>query len=463
MDKILFDLRSRRRFLILLSSDILSLFGSVFLIFLLRVSTGGFIEISLHGPLLFFLLIAPCMNYFTGLYDVPPPPLHDELRTLALSTSMGYLCVAIFLIMSRVEQPSRLVFAGAWLTSLWLVPLARWCIRQLFAKKVWWGVPTILFGEGNITEKLIAYLQSDKNIGLNPVACVCLHGNTSNSLRILHSQKDIEAFTKKDTCALVVISDKQGWLKEEVEIATRLFKSVLLVPESFGDIPFAVRPVEIGSVFCLKVRQNLLDARRLFLKRTMDIVLAFTGGLLILPFCLLIALAIRLESHGSVFFRHERIGRNGQIIKILKFRTMVSNAKEVLDKYLKDNPCLRQEWETDQKLRHDPRITRIGAFLRKTSLDELPQLWNVLYGEMSLVGPRPIVEAEIPRYGPAFSTYIRVRPGITGLWQVSGRNDVSYSTRVRIDKFYINNWSIWLDLLILAKTLPVVIKGKGAY
>ena len=142
---------------------------------------------------------------------------------------------------------------------------------------------------------------------------------------------------------------------------------------------------------------------------------------------------------------------------------MVCNAEEVLQKYLRENPDLREEWEADQKLRNDPRITKVGAWLRKTSLDELPQLWNVVWGEMSLVGPRPIVDDEIVKYGSAFASYTRVRPGMTGLWQVSGRNDLSYKHRVHLDRFYICNWSTWLDILILAKTFPVVLGRKGAY
>ena len=222
-------------------------------------------------------------------------------------------------------------------------------------------------------------------------------------------------------------------------------------------------PVEIGRIFCLRVRQNLLDARRLFLKRGMDLTLSVVGAVLVLPLCLIIGVCIRLESPGPVFFRHERIGRGGRVIRILKFRTMVNDAQEALARHLAANPDLRREWEADQKLRNDPRITRVGAVLRRTSLDELPQLWNVIWGEMSLVGPRPIVQSEVERYGAAFAAYSRVRPGITGLWQVSGRNDLSYETRVRIDRYYINNWSICQDLVILAKTVPVVFGKKGAY
>jgi lipopolysaccharide/colanic/teichoic acid biosynthesis glycosyltransferase len=142
---------------------------------------------------------------------------------------------------------------------------------------------------------------------------------------------------------------------------------------------------------------------------------------------------------------------------------MVQNADRLLHEYLQQHPELREEWERDQKLRNDPRITRVGRFLRKTSLDEFPQLWNVLLGEMSLVGPRPIVEDEVKRYGSLFALYTKVRPGLTGLWQVSGRNDTTYAERVAMDAYYVRNWSPWLDLYILARTVWVVLFGKGAY
>jgi Undecaprenyl-phosphate galactose phosphotransferase WbaP len=164
-----------------------------------------------------------------------------------------------------------------------------------------------------------------------------------------------------------------------------------------------------------------------------------------------------------VLYRQWRVGRNGRRIGVYKFRTMVRNADAVLREMLEKDPELAAEWERDQKLRCDPRVTRVGAFLRKTSLDELPQLINVVTGDMSLVGPRPVVEGERGKYGPVFDEYCRVRPGITGLWQVSGRNNTSYAERVAYDHYYINNWSVWMDIWILCRTVPVVLTGYGAY
>jgi undecaprenyl-phosphate galactose phosphotransferase len=169
------------------------------------------------------------------------------------------------------------------------------------------------------------------------------------------------------------------------------------------------------------------------------------------------------ETGPKAIFGHVRVGRDGNTFRCLKFRTMVPNADEVLARVLAEDPEAREEWERNFKLKDDPRVTQIGAFLRSTSLDELPQLWNVLKGEMSVVGPRPVIEEELARYGDQLRYYLEARPGITGLWQVSGRNDTGYEDRVALDSWYVRNWSLWYDVVILVRTIAVVLKRKGAY
>ena len=177
----------------------------------------------------------------------------------------------------------------------------------------------------------------------------------------------------------------------------------------------------------------------------------------------MLSIIVAIDNRGRVIFAHRRVGRNGKEFFCYKFQTMIPNAQEVLEKYLAENPEARREWNESFKLTNDPRVTKLGDFLRRTSLDELPQLWNVICGDMSLVGPRPIVKEEIPRYKKNIREYYMVLPGITGMWQVSGRSDTTYDERVAMDTWYVRNWSVWIDLMYLLKTFDAVLNRRGAY
>jgi Undecaprenyl-phosphate galactose phosphotransferase WbaP len=199
------------------------------------------------------------------------------------------------------------------------------------------------------------------------------------------------------------------------------------------------------------------------IKRCLDIFLVLAISPVAVPLGAAVALLVALDSPGPVFFSHRRIRRGGAFFSMWKFRTMCVNSTEVLENYLAKNPEAREEWSHTHKLRDDPRVTAVGEFLRRSSLDELPQIWNVLRGDMSLVGPRPIVAAEVERYGEYFDHYCRVKPGVTGLWQVSGRNKVSYNERVKLDATYVDNWSLLHDMGILLRTGPSVANQDGAF
>jgi Undecaprenyl-phosphate galactose phosphotransferase WbaP len=221
--------------------------------------------------------------------------------------------------------------------------------------------------------------------------------------------------------------------------------------------------LHVGGALAIEANPRLLDRRSQAIKRTVDVVMAVIFGILAAPLILGIAILIRVASPGPLFYGHERVGRGGRAFAAWKFRTMARDSNELLQSYLAAHPGAHAEWRRDQKLRNDPRVTWIGRILRRTSLDELPQLWNVLRGEMSLIGPRPIVESEVDRYGAKFALYKKVRPGLTGLWQVSGRNNTSYSERIQFDEYYLRSWSMRLDIYILVKTVKVVLTGDGAY
>ena len=244
-----------------------------------------------------------------------------------------------------------------------------------------------------------------------------------------------------------------------------LVKNIGVIPNLVG-VPTG--GVEVESMFnerltLLRLKNNLARPLNRYVKTVFDYTLTLVGAICISPILLLIAAWIYYDSPGSVIFKHTRVGNNGKLFPCYKFRSMCVDAKAKLAELLANNPAAREEWERDFKLKNDPRITKSGVFLRKTSLDELPQIFNVLRGEMSLVGPRPVVQEELARYGEFVQDYLMVKPGITGMWQVNGRSDTTYDERVQMDVWYVRNWSVWLDVMLLWRTIKSVFQCKGAY
>ena len=247
----------------------------------------------------------------------------------------------------------------------------------------------------------------------------------------------------------------------------------MATPEIFTtDIPYREEHFRVGG-FDDRISSEIVEAavfglpiasfRYRVLKPLLDLVIVFLTLPIALPLGIFLAAMIRLTSKGSVLYRHRRIGQFQEPLYVWKFRTMYENSEELLERHLSSNPDARDEWVRTHKLRDDPRVTPMGRMLRKTSMDEIPQLLNVLAGDMSIVGPRPIVDEERPKYGRHFPTYTYALPGITGLWQVSGRCDVDYPERVLMDVQYVEQWSLWMECKILAKTVLVLLHSKGAY
>nr|HQV24117.1 undecaprenyl-phosphate galactose phosphotransferase WbaP [Agitococcus sp.] len=259
-------------------------------------------------------------------------------------------------------------------------------------------------------------------------------------------------------------AEQQTELDEVVRVLSRFYPNMIIVPPTRGLPLWGMQPLHSFSheVLLLRAQNSLLRPSARLIKRAFDVFVSLTLLLLLSPLFAYLFYKVK-QTEGDAFFGHQRIGANGNPFPCYKFRTMVKNSAEVLDELLKNDAQAKAEWEAEFKLKNDPRITQIGHVLRRTSLDELPQLWNVLRGEMSLVGPRPVVQAELVKYGDDVDYYLHVKPGMTGLWQVSGRNDVDYETRVALDAWYVRNWSLWNDLVILLKTVKVVLARDGAY
>ena len=451
---------------LLLFTDCLAILGSYWLMVLLRhVFTPLSLELYVHlSPI---LLLAPFLGQALGTCQrigLPPP---RELKALSMATTLTFAGLLIFMFATKSgEGISRLAILGAWLLSLFTLPAARSLLRRFYCQRPWWGSPFVLLGAEKLDE-LRANFEKYPERGFRIVAqldAAFVNGSLQPQLAALARRyPDASILLLPDAFAFHSASGSQrlNCLLAELH---RHFRDVLLLPGFMAHNPFIwLAPRDLGNSAALLVRQNLQDKRMLLLKRMLDLSLIALSSCLVLPLWIVIALAIMLDSPGAPVYFQERVGRNGTRFRVCKFRTMVPNADVFLQKTLTANSELRREWEQDHKLKQDPRITRMGAILRKTSLDELPQLWNVLKGDMSLVGPRPIVHDEIEKYGPVFEEYLRVRPGLTGLWQISGRNNLTYEERVRLDQYYVSNWSVWFDIWILAQTVPVVLCGRGAY
>ena len=237
----------------------------------------------------------------------------------------------------------------------------------------------------------------------------------------------------------------------------------MIIPSSHMFSSGWVYAHDIGGILGLEIRCNLMLKPLLRLKQLIDYSLAVSLTILALPLMVFCAIFIKLTSKGPIIYRAHRLGKRGDVFSIYKFRSMKIGAEKHLEQYLENNPAAKEEWRNNFKLKNDPRITWFGNLLRRTSLDELPQLFNVLQGKMSLIGPRPIVESEKGYYKDKYEMISSVKPGITGLWQVSGRSELDYEARVEYDCYYLMNWNIWLDIFILLKTIKEVLACKGAY
>ncbi len=341
-------------------------------------------------------------------------------------------------------------------------------LRNLLARSDWWGVRTILIGGNKTGSRLFRSLQDWHEHGVKVVAWVGDDGNpvsdTTHCSRVGGGDKSFLRRNSQPEYALIATSGvRVDELSAVVQRYSRSFRGVFLTWDMNGLSDLEGVAGSIGDRFGISFHHHLACPGSRLVKRSLDLVVILTLGIPALAFLAVLYGLVKLSSPGPAFYGHRRIGEGGRHFTVWKLRTMVENADEILADHLERHPELRNEWLLCHKLKNDPRNTSIGRILRKLSLDELPQLWNVLRGEMSLVGPRPIVDHEVTKYAGNFSYYQQVRPGITGLWQISGRNNTSYAERVEFDRFYVRNWSVWLDLYILVRTIRTVFTGHGAY
>ena len=406
--------------------------------------------------------------WLSGLYsEIWVHPV-VELRHLTHVTTLAVVAAAAGGAVGwPAAWPLPLWCAAAWPAAVALVPLCRAVARRICGGRRWWGYPTLVIGSGEGADDIARALLATPRSGLRPVLLTDPRGDCRSSvLTVLNDPDALESRARSAVIRHAVVSlpdYSSARLRDLLDRYSGLVPHLLVLSDRSTLPTLWSASRHCGRLSGIEVRNGLLLATLQGVKRAIDVCVATAAILLGLPALLAVAALVKLTSPGPLFYGHVRIGRRGRAFRAWKFRTMRADAEAVLEAYLSRDPVARREWERDHKLRDDPRVTWCGRFLRRTSLDELPQLWNVLRGDMSLVGPRPIVRDEIRRYADTFLLYASVKPGITGLWQVSGRNDIGYEDRVQLDRFYIRHWSPWLDVYILAKTVGVLLRRNGAY
>ncbi|MBC7006723.1 undecaprenyl-phosphate galactose phosphotransferase WbaP, partial [Photobacterium sp. BZF1] len=390
--------------------------------------------------------------------------LYEIYRTLILFALLDYVTLALLNV--------KIVTIGwlfLWSLPLIILPLMRYMFKVLLIQKGIWQMPSIIIGCSDNAEEAYRAINSEKMMGFDVKAFVAADDQALSSpikdIPYIRSESYINSGALNYKVFIALEYDQRDlrdkWIRT---LSARGIRNISVIPSTRG-VPLYGTDIShffSHEVMMLRINNNLVRRSSRFVKRTFDIVVSSLLLLMLSPLFAYIGWKVSRDG-GSSTYGHERVGFGGKKFKCLKFRSMVMNSQEVLQELLENDPEARAEWDKDFKLKSDPRITPIGHFLRKTSLDELPQLWNVLKGEMSLVGPRPIIDEELLRYKDDSEYYLMAKPGMSGLWQVSGRNDIDYDTRVYLDSWYVKNWSLWNDIAILFKTVGVVLNRDGAY
>lgn len=412
-----------------------------------------------------FVLFNMIFRLYHGNCFYPSMPLGEveEFRRLVVSSIITHLLAMAFLGFSRqVEIVSRVVLIISSIGVAVLSQPFRNGVRRIMWRMGIGRLPAFLIGSGPLAQQIADLCAASPFFGYRIVGSFDHRGEKVNGVPRLGSLRDIVSCGRDMRITRLVVCEDERLLSEQLLDFTSQFQFIDFFPSRKAFPVFGSRLIEMDG-FCGVEMVNqacmkILGAEKVVL----DFLIASVAMLLASPLFFIIPLLIKLTSRGPVFYRHHRLGKDGRPIRVWKFRSMYADADARLKDLLEQNPKLKAEWEANYKLVDDPRITPVGNFLRKTSLDELPQLFNVFSGDMSVVGPRPIVEGEVGYYGSRYALFSRVKPGITGLWQASGRSDTNYDRRVALDCHYVLNWSPWMDIWVIIRTAFVVLVMKGA-
>lgn len=437
----------------------------------------GELRFSLYLGLVF---IAVFWFWNLGHYSQRKPFWDEIQQTLKVLSVLAVMDAALVFF-------GKWEFSRAWLVTTWalallFIPFFRVQIKRALIRAGGWVRPTVILGIGQNAKDAAKALWSEPLLGFDVIAFLAVPSQSEQDRQPLPEHVELE-----DRCVpvlplgdqpeavlemlgnphVVVALNFRGWYENQALLQRLSMRQTdMNIVPAIGGLPlFGMEITHFfrHEVLLLRVRNNLSRTGAQIVKRTFDIIASGILLLLLAPLIAFITWRIRREDDGPAFLSQERVGRNGKIFKCHKFRSMVQNADEILAQWLRERPEIREEFSRNFKLKNDPRVTAVGKWIRKTSLDELPQLWNVFVGEMSFVGPRPLLERELPTYGPSIEMYKEARPGITGVWQISGRSETSFADRVYLDAWYVKNWCLWYDIVVLLKTVQVVLARKGAY
>ncbi len=425
------------------------------------IPTDAFAPIMLQG-----LLICVGVYALNGMYPGFGRTAVEETQQIFYSLTLGYGVLALVIFFQQTSLDlSRWTFFMGWGFGCGFNMVFRFAARNRFSLFSWWGTPVLVVGPVERARDGVRRLSNSRRLGLRPV--LVLDENCPPDIRqiqkvpVVNSTAAVQQHLERVRIpyAVYVGTDIQDpilrWLGER-------FSSVLVVLDFSPLGSLWVRTMDLEGRLTLKTQYHLLDRKATLTKRAFDLLVGLGLGLILLPFMLLIALWIALDSPGKVIYAQERMGRGGRLFPCFKFRTMQVGAENVLKQLLETDPAANLEYQTYHKLTNDPRVTRAGRILRKFSLDELPQLLNILSGDLSLVGPRAYMPSECAEMGPYASLILRISPGLTGWWQVMGRHSTTFEERLHLDEYYLSNWSLWMDIFILIKTGWIIFSGKGA-